>query len=142
MEAFSAIADPVRRRIVESLATGEKTAGQLGEGFAISQPAVSRHLRVLREAGLIEARAQSQRRLYRLNTAPLAEVESWLARCRQLWERGVDSLKTRVAGGEGDGLLRISRRYPGRVSLDLASWERGRWPRPPGAPLPVDQTAA
>lgn len=90
----------MRRRIVERLATGEKTAGELGEGFAMSQPAVSKHLRVLREAGLVVARAEAQRRLYRLNPAPLAEVDSWLARCRNFWEESLDSLAAYVEQGK------------------------------------------
>ena len=144
MEAFTAIADPVRRRIVERLASGEKTAGELGEGFAISQPAVSKHLRVLREAGLIVARSQAQRRLYRLNPAPLAEVDAWLARCRNFWEERFDSLKEFVERRDGDGLAPIPARYPGRVGPDLAGWETGCWRRskPFGAPLALDRTAA
>jgi DNA-binding transcriptional ArsR family regulator len=90
MEPFTAIADPVRRRIVERLAEGEKTAGALGEGFAMSQPAVSKHLRVLREAGLVASRAVAQRRLYRLTPAPLAQVDAWLTRYRTLWEDRLD----------------------------------------------------
>jgi DNA-binding transcriptional ArsR family regulator len=140
MEPFTAIADPVRRRIVERLASGEKTAGELGEGFAISQPAVSRHLRVLREAGLIVARTQAQRRLYRLNPGPLAEVDAWLARCRTFWEESLDSLKVFVERRDGEKLAPIPARYPGRVGPDLAGWEKGCWRR--SAPLALDRTAA
>jgi DNA-binding transcriptional ArsR family regulator len=141
LEPFTAIADPVRRRIVERLASGEKTAGELGEGFAISQPAVSKHLRVLREAGLVVMRAQAQRRLYRLNPAPLAEVDSWLARCRNLWEKRLDLLKACVE--PGDRAIPLLARYPGRAGPDLAGWGTGYWrSRPFGAPLPADRTAA
>lgn len=141
MEAFTAIADPVRRRIVERLASGEKTAGELGEGFAISQPAVSKHLRVLREAGLVVTRAQAQRRLYRLNLAPLAEVDAWLARCRNFWEARLDSLKEYVETEERP--LPLQARYPGRAGPDLAGWWRGRWrSRPSGARFAEDRTAA
>jgi DNA-binding transcriptional ArsR family regulator len=96
MEPFTAIADPIRRRIVERLAHGEKTAGELGEGFAMSQPAVSKHLRVLREAGIVASRAVAQRRLYRLTPAPLAQVDAWLTSCRTLWEDRLDVLTDRV----------------------------------------------
>ena len=142
MEPFTAIADPVRRRIVERLASGEKTAGELGEGFAISQPAVSKHLRVLREAGFVVTRAQAQRRLYRLNPVPLAEVDAWLTRCRNFWEESLDSLKAYVETKES--AIRMPARFPGRAGPDLAGWERGCWrrSRPFGAPLAVDRTAA
>jgi DNA-binding transcriptional ArsR family regulator len=141
MEAFTAIADPVRRLIVERLASGEKTAGELGAGFAISQPAVSKHLRVLREAGLVVSRAQAQRRIYQLNLAPLAEVDAWLERCRNFWEERFDSLKAYV---ESESVTPIRARFPGRAGPDLAGWETGCWRRSTSfaAPLPVDLTAA
>jgi len=144
LEPFSAIADPVRRRIVERLAAGEKTAGELGEGFAMSQPAVSKHLRVLREAGLVVARAQAQRRLYRLNPAPLAEVDAWLARCRDFWKESLDSLKEYIEQGKRERVIPLPARYPGRAGPDLAGWETGCWRRSRrvAARLPVDRTAA
>ena len=144
MEPFSAIADPARRRIVERLAAGEKTAGELGEGFAMSQPAVSKHLRVLREAGLVVARAEAQRRLYRLNPAPLAEVDAWLARCRDFWKESLDSLKEYVERGKREKVLSLSARYPGRTGPDLAGWGTGcqRRPRSSGSPSRVHLTAA
>ena len=114
METFTAIADPVRRCIVERLADGEKTAGELGEGFAISQPAVSKHLRVLREAGLVATRADAQRRLYRLTPAPLAQVDDWLTACRKLWEERFDALKAYVEETGSQRLAPIPARYPGR----------------------------
>jgi DNA-binding transcriptional ArsR family regulator len=120
MEAFTAIADPVRRRIVERLADGEKTAGELGEGFAISQPAVSKHLRVLREAGLVSTRADAQRRMYRLTPAPLAQVDTWLARCRKLWEERFDALRVYVEESGGPGLVPTPARYPGRPASPTA----------------------
>lgn len=134
----------MRRRIVELLATGEKTAGELGEGFAMSQPAVSKHLRVLREAGLVVARAEAQRRLYRLNPAPLLEVDSWLARCRNFWEDSLDSLAAYVEQGKQKSVIRKAARFPGRIGPDLAGWETGCWrrSRPFGAPLAENRTAA
>jgi DNA-binding transcriptional ArsR family regulator len=122
MEPFTAIADPVRRRIVERLIDGEKTAGELGEGFAISQPAVSKHLRILREAGLVAARAESQRRLYRLTPAPLARVDAWLASCRKLWEERLDALEAYVEEGGRQRLTPIRSRYPGRSALSAATY--------------------
>ena len=121
MEPFSAIADPVRRRIVERLASGEKTAGELGEGFAISQPAVSKHLRVLREAGLVAARAEAQRRLYRLTPAPLAQVDTWLARYRKLWEERFDALRAYVEESGSQRQNAVPIRYPGRSAASATT---------------------
>jgi len=121
MEPFTAIADPVRRRIVEMLVDGEKTAGELGVGFAISQPAVSKHLRILREAGLVAARAEAQRRLYRLTPAPLAQVDTWLARYRKLWEERFDALKAYVEGSVSQSLSPSPARYPGRPASSAAT---------------------
>ena len=121
MEAFTAIADPVRRRIVEKLVDGEKTAGELGVGFAMSQPAVSKHLRILREAGLVAARAEAQRRLYRLTPAPLAQVDAWLARYRKLWEERFDALKAYVEESSSQLLTPTPARYPGRSASSVAT---------------------
>lgn len=100
MDTFTALADPTRRRIIERLAAGECSAGELGEGIAMSQPAVSKHLRVLREAGLVAARAEAQQRLYRLRPEKLREVDDWLARYRKFWEESLDSLQAYVERGE------------------------------------------
>jgi DNA-binding transcriptional ArsR family regulator len=121
MEPFTAIADPVRRRIVEMLVDGEKTAGELGVGFAISQPAVSKHLRILREAGLVAARAEAQRRLYRLTPAPLAQVDAWLARYRKLWEERFDALKAFVEDSSSQRSTPTPTRYPGRSASSAAT---------------------
>jgi DNA-binding transcriptional ArsR family regulator len=141
MESFTAIADPVRRAIIERLASGDKTAGQLGSGFQITQPAVSKHLRVLREAGLVVSITKSRHRMYRLNPAALTEVGDWLGRCRDRWEQRAGSLNAYV---ERQGVLtRIPVRYPGRVSLDLAGWDTGRWRTMPlRVAIPIDETAA
>ena len=93
MEALEALADPTRRRILELLAGDERSAGELASQFAISRPAVSRHLRVLREHGLVRARGEAQRRLYSLDPAPLAELDAWLARYRGFWTDRLDELE-------------------------------------------------
>lgn len=80
MLAFAALADDTRRRIVESLGREERSVGDLVASFAISQPAVSQHLKVLRDAGLVRVRAQAQRRLYSLDLDGVAEIEAWLDR--------------------------------------------------------------
>jgi DNA-binding transcriptional ArsR family regulator len=96
MDRFEALGDPTRRRIVELLAAGEQTAGDVAREFAISRPAVSRHLRVLREAGIATARSDAQRRVYRLEPKSLAEMEAWLARYRSFWTERLDRLERHV----------------------------------------------
>ena len=93
MEAFAALADPTRRGILELLAAGERSAGEIAGHFRISRPAVSRHLRVLREVGLATAREEAQRRMYRIEPAPLAELDAWLETYRRFWEDGLDRLE-------------------------------------------------
>jgi len=85
MDVFEAIAEPSRRRILDLLRTGERPAGDLVEALGLSQPGVSKHLKVLREAGLVSARADAQRRLYRFNSDRLAELDAWLAPYRRFW---------------------------------------------------------
>ncbi|HEX7049932.1 MAG TPA: metalloregulator ArsR/SmtB family transcription factor [Longimicrobiales bacterium] len=93
MSIFETLAEPSRRRIVELLRTGERPVGELVEALGLSQPAVSRHLRVLREAGLVEARVDAQRRLYRLRADSLRELDAWLEPYRLLWSGRLDELK-------------------------------------------------
>jgi DNA-binding transcriptional ArsR family regulator len=82
---FQALADPTRRAMLDRLRDGERSAGELQEPFAMSQPAVSQHLRVLGEAGLVRARREGRRRLFRLRVEPLREVYDWLARYERFW---------------------------------------------------------
>ena len=96
MQALEALANPVRRRIVELLAEGEREAGSLADEFSVSQPAVSRHLRVLRQSGLVRVRLQAQRRIYSLDPAPLAELDAWLGRYRGFWSQRLDALETEI----------------------------------------------
>src|SRR3954454_4578108 len=101
MEAvLRAVADESRRTLLETLAGGPATAGDLAALLPIARPGVSRHLRVLREAGLVDVRQEAQRRVYALRPEPLAEVEEWLARYRALWEQRLDALHTEVARGK------------------------------------------
>ena len=104
MHAFDVLGDPVRRRILELLAEGEHTSGEvvavIADEFGISQPAVSMHLRVLRESGFASTRAEGARRIYALETGPLAEVDAWLAPFRAFWEQRLDALGTEVARGK------------------------------------------
>lgn len=83
--SFEALADPVRREIVEMLADGEVGAGEIAARFPVSRPAISRHLRVLREAGLVHSEVRGQHRVYRLDRGPLADLDTWLERFRPLY---------------------------------------------------------
>jgi DNA-binding transcriptional ArsR family regulator len=94
MEAFEALADPSRRRIVELLAGRDLTAGEVAAQFAVSRPAVSRHLRVLRECGVVHSRVEAQRRVYRLDPGSLAEVDAWVQHCRRTWTARLDRLQS------------------------------------------------
>ena len=96
MNALAALADPTRRRIVELLVEGERGAGELAAQFDTSRPGVSRHLRVLREHGLVRAREDGARRLYSLEPGPLAELDDWLARYRSFWSNRLDALDTEI----------------------------------------------
>jgi DNA-binding transcriptional ArsR family regulator len=95
-----ALADESRRTLLEALADGPATAGELAALLPIARPGVSRHLRVLREAGLVDVRPDAQRRVYELRPQPLAEVDEWLGRYRALWTRRLDALHTEVARGK------------------------------------------
>ena len=96
VEVFEALADPTRRRIVELLAEDERSVGDLASHFPSSRPAISKHLRVLREAGVVGARGEAQRRIYRLEPEALGRAEGWLARHRQFWEERLDALEARL----------------------------------------------
>jgi DNA-binding transcriptional ArsR family regulator len=96
VHVFDALADPTRRRIVELLAKRERSTGELAGHFELSQPAVSKHLRVLREAGVVDVRGVAQRRLYRLDPATLSRAEAWIARNRRFWEERLDALEDQV----------------------------------------------
>jgi DNA-binding transcriptional ArsR family regulator len=110
VHAFDVLGDPVRRRLLELLGDGERTAGELTavvrDEFGISQPAVSRHLRVLRETGFATSTTRGQQHVYRLRAQPLAEVDAWLARYRSLWSRRLDALDTEIAPGGSSGRRR------------------------------------
>lgn len=93
MDRFLALADPTRRRIVELLGSGEQAAGEIGANFEMSAPAVSQHLKTLRESGLVRVRSEGQRRIYSLDPDGLAEMESWFARIRGFWGDRLDALE-------------------------------------------------
>ncbi len=103
MHAFDVLGDPVRRRLLELMADGERSAGELTavvrEEFGISQPAVSQHLRVLRDGGFARVRPEGTRRLYAVEAAPLQEVDGWLEPFRAFWTQRLDALGTELARG-------------------------------------------
>jgi DNA-binding transcriptional ArsR family regulator len=90
---WSALADPHRRAVLELLRERPRAVGELVDRLGLSQPGTSKHLRVLREAGLVTARTDAQRRVYALETGPLADLDAWLAPYRALWDRRLDALE-------------------------------------------------
>jgi DNA-binding transcriptional ArsR family regulator len=91
--AFAILAEPSRRAILSLLASSEQSVGELEAQLRIPQPSVSKHLRVLREAGFVESRVDAQRRLYRVRAQPLMEIDEWLAPFRRFWTAHVDALE-------------------------------------------------
>jgi DNA-binding transcriptional ArsR family regulator len=104
MHAFDVLGDPVRRRILELLAEGERSSGAIAQviqaEFGITQPAVSQHLRVLRESGFTTVRAEGARRLYAVDSVPLQGVDLWLEPFRRFWNQHLDALATELARGK------------------------------------------
>ena len=96
-----ALSDRSRRTMLEALSEADATVGELAALLPIARPGVSRHLRVLREAGLVDVRRAAQRRVYSMRPEPLAEVDDWLARYRSLWEQRLKALHTEVTRGNG-----------------------------------------
>jgi DNA-binding transcriptional ArsR family regulator len=99
MTVFEVLAEPRRREILDLLCEGERTVGEIVARIPISQPGVSKHLRVLRDAGLVDSRADGQRRVYAVRAEPLAEVVAWLAPYRRLWADRLDALERHLEGG-------------------------------------------
>jgi len=114
---FGALADPTRRAILTRLAEGEATVAELAAPFAVSQPAISKHLKVLEQAGLISRNRRATARLSRLEAEPLREVTTWLARYQRFWDESHERLDDLLAALQAD-----EERVPGR---DPAATERG-----------------
>jgi DNA-binding transcriptional ArsR family regulator len=92
-DVFSVVADPTRRRILHELVDRERSVGELVGSLGLSQPAVSKHLRVLRESGFVASRVAAQQRIYRLDQTPFTAIDVWLEPFRQLWTRHLDALE-------------------------------------------------
>jgi DNA-binding transcriptional ArsR family regulator len=102
MDPFAALAEPSRRRMIELLGGGERSAGALAGAFALTPAAVSQHLKVLREAGLVRVRVDGQRRIYSLDPDGLAAVDAWLDRLRGFWSGRLDALERALEDEKGD----------------------------------------
>ena len=100
---FEALAEPNRRRILDLLLEADRPVGDLVDALSISQPAVSKHLRVLREAGLVDVRVDAQRRVYSVRPEPLRRVDEWLAPYRSLWDSHLDALERHLDTIEDGG---------------------------------------
>ena len=112
MHAFDVLGDPVRRRILELLADGELSSGAITEvvqaEFGLTQPAVSQHLKVLRDSGFATVRPEGARRLYAVDAPPFRELDEWLGHFRGFWEQRLDSLATELARGRRERRLTAS----------------------------------
>jgi DNA-binding transcriptional ArsR family regulator len=107
---FAILAEPSRRAILSMLATAERSVGDLEQHLRLPQPSVSKHLRVLREAGFVAARVDAQRRLYRIRPEPLMEVDAWLAPFRRFWAPHLDALERHLDRVEGKSRRRRKQR--------------------------------
>ncbi|TQJ24417.1 ArsR family transcriptional regulator [Micromonospora sp. A202] len=99
-DAFTVLAEPTRRRILDQLRDAERSVGELVDGLGVSQPAVSKHLRVLRDAGFVTCRTAARQRIYRLDPGPLQAVDGWLDPYRRLWARHLDALERHLDSQE------------------------------------------
>jgi DNA-binding transcriptional ArsR family regulator len=100
MDTFAVLAQPQRRQILDALLDGEQPVSDLVSRLSLSQPAVSKHLRVLRDAGMVAVRVDAQRRLYRVEPSALARVDAWLVPYRRLWAQRLDALEAHLAHQE------------------------------------------
>jgi DNA-binding transcriptional ArsR family regulator len=114
VEVFEALADGTRRRIIELLAQQELSAGEVAAHFDCTQPAISHHLKVLREAGLVRNRTDAQRRLYTLEPAGLDTIDDWLSNQRQFWNRQLSRLAAQIHDDLTDQAARPSKRFTPR----------------------------
>lgn len=119
MQSLAAIADPTRRRIIELLAERERSSGELAREFAISAPAVSQHLNVLRAAGLIVTRVEGKSRIQSLNPAGLDELDAWLHRTRAFWSSRLDALERELRADDASQTAAATPASPAATSASL-----------------------
>lgn len=110
MQSLLAIADPTRRRIIELLAVRERTAGELVKEFDMSAPAISQHLNVLREAGLVTTRAEGQSRIQALKPEGFDDIEAWLHKTRSIWSRHLDALERELRAEDAANAKRAKKK--------------------------------
>jgi len=123
VEQFEIIAEPNRRAILSLLVSSEQSVGEIERQLGMSQPAVSKHLRVLRDAGFVESTVDAQRRVYRLKPAPLQELDAWLAQFRRFWSAHVDALERHLDRMNQD---RMERQPRGPSTPQKRKLRRGR----------------
>ena len=99
-DAFAVLAEPTRRRILDQLRRSERNVGELVQALAVSQPAMSKHLKVLREAGFVSCRIAAQQRIYRIEMRPLQALDAWLSPYRRLWSKHLDALERHLDNQE------------------------------------------
>src|ERR671924_849132 len=109
--SFAVVAEPNRRAILSLLLSSERSVGEIERELRLSQPSVSKHLRVLREAGFVESRIEAQRRLYRLRPEPLMELDAWLAPFRRFWSKHVDALEQHLSKMEKSSSTKGKKRH-------------------------------
>src|SRR5438874_12963334 len=109
--SFSIVAEPNRRAILSLLLSSERSVGEIERKLRLSQPSVSKHLRVLREAGFVESRIEAQRRLYRLKPKPLMELDAWLVPFRRFWSKHVDALEQHLNKMERGSSVKGKKRH-------------------------------
>ena len=114
MLAFEVLAEPRRRQILDLLRQRERSVGDLVEALVVAQPNVSKHLRVLRDAGLVTSRVDGQRRVYRVNADPLREVDEWVSRYRGLWTHALDQLEAHLDNNPAEKVAKKERGRRGR----------------------------
>ncbi|HEU4421495.1 MAG TPA: metalloregulator ArsR/SmtB family transcription factor [Pilimelia sp.] len=100
MDTFAVLAEPTRRRILDALRRSDRSVGELVDALAVSQPTMSKHLKVLREAGLVSSRTAAQQRIYRIETRPLQALDEWLDPYRRLWSKHLDALERHLDNQE------------------------------------------
>ena len=100
LDAFTVVAEPTRRRILDELCKNESNVGELVTALGISQPTMSKHLKVLRETGFVSCRVAAQRRMYRIEASPLRELDDWLMPYRRLWAKHLDALERHLDSEE------------------------------------------
>ena len=100
VDTFAVLAEPTRRRILDELLTSERSVGELVEALDVRQPTMSKHLKVLRKAGLVTSRSRAQQRIYRIDATPLAALDEWLLPYRRLWQKHLDALERHLDNQE------------------------------------------